>query len=128
MGNATAIFNLLRNLGGSFGVAFVTTILSRRAQFHQSHLIEHLTPFDSAYQIASQQNTQLLDYRGLQTSLSQYGGLGVIHNELLRQASMMSFNDAFYLTALLMISILPLVLLMKRPKDVSRKQGTEMSH
>ena len=39
MGNASAIFNLLRNLGGSFGVAFVTTILSRRAQFHQSILL-----------------------------------------------------------------------------------------
>lgn len=128
MGNATAIFNLLRNLGGSFGVAFVTTILSRRAQFHQSHLIEHLTPFDTAYQIASQQNTQILDYRGLETSLSQYGGLGVIHNELLRQASMMSFNDAFYLTSLLMISILPLVLLMKRPKYASQKQAAEISH
>jgi DHA2 family multidrug resistance protein len=128
MGNATAIFNLLRNLGGSFGVAFVTTILSRRAQFHQSHLIEHLTPFNSAYQIASRQNAQILDYRGLESSLSQYGGLGVIHNELLRQASMMSFNDAFYITALLMISILPLVLLMKRPKDASRKGGTDISH
>jgi DHA2 family multidrug resistance protein len=119
MGNATAIFNLLRNLGGSFGVAFVTTILSRRAQFHQSHLIEHLTPFDTTYQITSQQSAQILNYRGLEGSLSQYGGLGVIHNELLRQASMMSFNDAFYLTALLMISILPLVLLMKRTKDLA---------
>ena len=128
MGNATAIFNLLRNLGGSFGVAFVTTILSRRAQFHQSHLIEHLTPFDIPYQITSQQSAQILDYRGFESSLSQYGGLGVIYKELLRQASMMSFNDAFYLTALLMISILPLVLLMKRPKDESQKQGTEISH
>lgn len=128
MGNATAIFNLLRNLGGSFGVAFVTTILSRRSQFHQSHLIEHLTPFDPAYQIASQQNAQILGYKGLETSLSQYGGLGVIHNELLRQASMMSFNDAFFLTALLMISILPLVLLMKRPKEPYHKQGAEISH
>jgi DHA2 family multidrug resistance protein len=128
MGNATAIFNLLRNLGGSFGVAFVTTILSRRAQFHQSHLIEHLTPFDTPYQITSQQSAQILDYRGFESSLSQYGGLGVIYKELLRQASMMSFNDAFYLTALLMISILPLVLLMKRPKDASQKQGTEISH
>jgi DHA2 family multidrug resistance protein len=128
MGNATAIFNLLRNLGGSFGVAFVTTILSRRAQFHQSHLIEHLTPFDTPYQITSQQSAQILAYGGFESSLSQYGGLGVIYKELLRQASMMSFNDAFYLTCLLMISILPLVFLMKRPKDVSGKHSTEVSH
>jgi DHA2 family multidrug resistance protein len=117
MGNATAIFNLLRNLGGSFGVAFVTTILSRREQFHQFHLTEHLTPFDIPYQITSQQITQILQYRGFESALSQYGGLGVIYKELLRQASMMSFNDAFHITSLLMISILPLVLFMKRRKE-----------
>ena len=117
MGNATAIFNLLRNLGGSFGVAFVTTILSRREQFHQFHLSVHLTPFDIPFQIASQQTTQILQYRGFESTLSQYGGLGIIYKELLRQASMMSFNDAFHLTSLLMISILPLVLFMKRRKD-----------
>jgi len=126
MGNATGIFNLLRNLGGSFGVAFVTTILSRRAQLHQSHLIEHLTPFDTAYQFTSQQGTQILQYRGFESSLSQYGGLSVIHKELLRQASMMSFNDAFYLTCLLMISILPLVFLMKRPIHLSQRGDTKV--
>ena len=51
MNNASAVFNLLRNLGGSFGVAFVTTLLARRAQFHQARLIENLTPFDPNYQL-----------------------------------------------------------------------------
>jgi DHA2 family multidrug resistance protein len=118
MGNATGIYNFLRNLGGSFGVAFVTTMISRRAQFHQSHLVDHLTPYDSSYQIASNLSSQVLQYRGFESSLSQHGGLGVIYNELLRQASMMSFNDTFYLTSLILISILPLALLIKRPKSV----------
>ena len=116
MGNATAIYNFLRNLGGSVGVAFVTTMISRRAQFHQSHLVEHLTPFDPSYQIASQQSAQILQHRGFESSVSQHGGLSVIYHELLRQASMMSFNDAFHLISLLMISVLPLALLMKRGK------------
>ena len=116
MGNATAVYNFLRNLGGSVGVAFVTTMISRRAQFHQSHLVEHLTPFDPSYQIASQQSAQILQYRGFESSVSQHGGLSVIYHELLRQASMMSFNDAFHLISLLMISVLPLALLMKRGK------------
>jgi DHA2 family multidrug resistance protein len=120
MGNATSIYNFLRNIGGSFGVAFVTTMIERRAQFHQSHLIEHLTPFDINYQIASQQSAQILQYRGFESSLSQHGGLGVIYNELLRQASMISFNDAFHLTSLLMISVLPLVFLMKKGKSTPR--------
>jgi len=59
MGNATAIFNLLRNLGGSFGVAFITTMLARRAQFHQVHLAEHLSPFDRNLQLGVPQISQI---------------------------------------------------------------------
>jgi DHA2 family multidrug resistance protein len=119
MANATAIFNLLRNLGGSFGVAFVTTILSRRAQFHQVHLVEHLTPFEKNYQIASKTGEQILQYKGIENSLPQQGGLALIYEELRRQASMMSFNDAFHLVSIIMICILPLVLIMKRGKETT---------
>lgn len=114
MGNATAVYNLLRNLGGSFGVAFVTTILSQRAQFHQFRLIEHLTPFDRNYQIVSERTVQIMNYKGVTVPLQDYASLSAIYKELLRQASMMSFNDAFYLTSIIMVCILPLVLLMKK--------------
>ncbi|MEW6215101.1 MAG: DHA2 family efflux MFS transporter permease subunit [Nitrospirota bacterium] len=117
MGNATAIYNSLRVLGGSFGVAIVTTMLSRRAQFHQSHLIEHLTPFDINYQIASQQSAQMLQYGGIESSLSQHGGLATIYGQLLRQASMMSFNDVFHLVSIIMLCVLPLVFLIKRGRE-----------
>jgi DHA2 family multidrug resistance protein len=117
MGNATAIYNLLRNLGGSFGVAFVTTVLARRAQYHQNYLAEHLTPFDRNYQFAARQTSRVLQYNGLTPSVSDQGGLGVIYSNLIKQATMLSFNDAFYLLSILMIAIVPLVLLMRRTKD-----------
>lgn len=116
MGNATGIYNLIRNLGGSFGVAFITTMLSRRAQYHQTHLVEHLTPFDNSYQIFSEQSAQQLQSMGFESALSEHGGLAFIYKELLRQASMMSFNDAFYIVSMIMISVLPLVLFMKKEK------------
>jgi DHA2 family multidrug resistance protein len=117
MGNATAIFNLLRNLGGSFGVAFVTTMLARRAQFHQIHLAEHLTSFERNFQLALPQISQILKERGFVSPLPEQGGLGMIYQQLLRQASMLSFNDVFHLLALMMIFILPLILLMKKGKE-----------
>jgi DHA2 family multidrug resistance protein len=116
MGNATAIFNLLRNLGGSFGVAFITTMLARRAQFHQVHLIEHLTPFDRNFQIALPNISQILQGRWFIPSLSDQGSLGLIYGEVIRQASMLSFNDAFYLLSTMIMVILPLVLLTKKGK------------
>jgi DHA2 family multidrug resistance protein len=114
MGNATGIYNLLRNLGGSFGVAFVTTVLARRQQFHQARLVDHLTPFNRSYQIFSEQSSHLLNYLGFQNGLSNQGGLALIYRDLLRQASMLSFNDAFHLVSIMMICVLPLVLLMRR--------------
>ncbi|MBS1126958.1 MAG: inner rane component of tripartite multidrug resistance system [Nitrospirae bacterium] len=116
MANASAIYNLLRNLGGSFGVAFVTTMLARRAQLHQVRLVEHLTPFDGNYQMATHQAAQMLQYRGLGLSMADQGSLGVIYGRLLKQASMMAFNDAFYLLSICMICIVPLVFLMKKGK------------
>jgi DHA2 family multidrug resistance protein len=117
MGNATAIFNLLRNLGGSFGVAIITTILARRAQFHQVHLVEHLTPFDTNFQLAVPKISQLLQQRGFIPSLQDQGSLGVIYGQLIKQATMLSFNDSFFLLSLMMMLILLLVLLMKEGKE-----------
>jgi DHA2 family multidrug resistance protein len=116
MGNASAIYNLLRNLGGSFGVAFVTTMLARRAQLHQVNLVEHLTPFDTSYQLTLSRAEQFLQHMGFDVSTAQQGSLSVIHGQLLRQASMLSFNDVFYLISITMICVLPLVFLMKRVK------------
>jgi DHA2 family multidrug resistance protein len=117
MGNATAIFNLLRNLGGSFGVAFITTMLARRAQFHQARLIEHLTPFDRNMQLAIPQLSELLRQKGFPSSLLNQGSLGVIHGELVRQAAMLSFNDAFYVLAIMMAVVLFFIPLMKKGKE-----------
>ena len=114
MGNATAIFNLLRNLGGSFGVAIVTTILTRRAQFHQVHLVEHLAPLDRNFQRTLPQISQILQDRGFIPSSLNQGSLNLIYNQLLREASMLSFNDVFYILAIILILTIPLVLLMKK--------------
>ncbi len=117
MGNATAIFNLLRNLGGSFGVAFISTMIARRAQIHQFHLVEHIAPFDTSYQVASSHASQFLQYRGFDASVAQHGGLSAIYGQLIRQASMLSFNDVFHLLSVLLICTLPLLLFIKRHKN-----------
>jgi DHA2 family multidrug resistance protein len=114
MGNATGIFNLLRNLGGSFGVAFVTTLLARRAQFHQVHLAEHLTSFDRSFQYAQPQISEILKRSWFNPSLLDQGSLGLTYGRLVKEASMLAFNDTFYLLSIMMTLILPLVLLMRK--------------
>ncbi len=113
MTEATAMYNLLRNIGGSFGVAFVTTVLSRRAQMHQFRLVEHLTPFDSTYQFVKEKIHMVLKFVGIHNIPPD----ALIYRELLRQSHMLAFNDAFYLLSLMMVLILPLILIMKRAKQ-----------
>ncbi|MBI5739910.1 MAG: DHA2 family efflux MFS transporter permease subunit [Nitrospirae bacterium] len=114
MGNASAIYNLLRNLGGSFGVALVTTVIARRSQFHQFRMVEHLTPMDPSLGIASTNISRELISRGFNASEAQAGGGGAVYSRLVRQASMSAFNDAFYLLSVFLICIIPLLLMMKK--------------
>jgi DHA2 family multidrug resistance protein len=110
MTEATAIFNFLRNIGGSVGVAYVTTALARRAQFHQNRLVEHLSPTDRDYLAAVDRVGELLRARGVDAIPPE----ALIHGELLRQSSMLAFNDAFFTFVILFLVLFPLVFVMKR--------------
>ena len=107
MGNASAVFNLVRNLGGSFGVSVMTTQLARRSQFHHFRLTEQLTPYDPQFQEAIPRMMRWLDLHGGMGQASGPGpALGLIYGELNRQASMLAFNDAFFLDGLFFV-VLP---------------------
>ena len=110
MTEASSLYNLLRNLGGSVGIAFTTTILSRRAQFHQTRLVEHLSPFDPSYQIYHDKAAGLLAPKGLPAA----GADGMMNRELVRQSTTLAFTDAFLVICMLILCVLPLVFIMKR--------------
>jgi DHA2 family multidrug resistance protein len=115
MGNATGIFNLMRNIGGSIGIAGMATFLDRWAQSHQAILVSHLTPYDPAYQqwLSTAQ-------AGLKT---QVGGvaagpkaLGLLYNVLGQQARLLAYMDNFRVVSYLSLLAVPLVLLFKKAK------------
>jgi DHA2 family multidrug resistance protein len=110
MTEATAMYNLLRNIGGSVGVAFVTTILARRTQFHHFRMVDHLTPFDTSYQVMKERISSLLSFRGLDSVSPDL----LIDVELQRQSAMLAFNDAFLIVSLILLIILPFVFIMRR--------------
>ena len=116
MGNATSIYNLLRNLGGSIGVAFSTTMFARRGQFHQSRLMEHLTWFDRGFSDAVAWGRAMLPGRGIPESAAEGASMKMIYGQAVRQATAMGFNDAFLILSVLMACVLPLILLMRRPE------------
>jgi MFS transporter, DHA2 family, multidrug resistance protein len=113
---ATGLFNLARNIGGSCGIATVTTLLTRRAQFHQHALVSHMTPLDSAYRNALEGVTRMLYSKGASLPDAAHRAQGLLYGNMLRQATMLAFADAFYLMGILFLCIIPLMLFMKNVK------------
>jgi len=106
IGNATGIFNLMRNVGGSFGIAAVTTMLARGAQSHQAMMVSHLTPYDPVFQ---QRVAELMSTLGGPTE-----AYGAIYQMVLKQASLLAYIDNFRLLALMCLVCTPAALLFKR--------------
>jgi len=123
MGYGSAIFNLLRNLGGSFGVAFITTGLSRRAQFHQQHLAEGFSIYDFKLQNTAPSIQSFLQGRGLEETLAQQGSLELIYRSLQRQAAMLSFNDVFYILFWFFLGLVPLIWVIRGSATVRVGEG-----
>ena len=114
--NATGLMNLARNIGGSVGIANVTTLLARRAQFHQSVLVSHLTPLDPAYQTAISGASRFLMQQGSSATQALNQAQGLVYGNLIRQATMQAFVDAFWLLGLTFLCMIPLMFLMKKAK------------
>jgi len=94
------------------GIAMTTTILSRRAQLHQTRLVEHLSPFDPAYSMAHEKISGYLSLKGLPPA----GADGMMYRELIRQSTTLAFTDAFLIICLLILCVIPLVFIMQWSK------------
>ncbi len=110
MTEASSIYNLLRNMGGSVGIAFTTTMVSRRSQFHQVRLAEHLSPYDRVYTMFHSNFASFLGSKGIPPA----GADGLIYRELMQQSRSLAFNDAFLTICVLILCVLPLVFIMQR--------------
>jgi len=119
MGYATSLFSVARNMGSSIGISFVTTMIARRAQFHQARLVEAITSYNPAVQHALQQMNGLLPQGSAPGDIPR-GTLAVLYGKVLRQAAAMSYLEMFHLLGMLFIAVLPLVWIMKRPRHVRK--------
>ncbi len=119
MGNATSIYNLMRNIGGSFGIATMTTFLARRQQVHQSQLISHVTPMDIRTQMMLH---GLQSWFRLHAPLSAYDAAhkswGTIYLMVQQQAAMLSFVEAFWIMGVIFWAMAPLLLLLRNARDL----------
>ncbi|HVE58598.1 MAG TPA: DHA2 family efflux MFS transporter permease subunit [Pyrinomonadaceae bacterium] len=116
IGNASGIYNLMRNTGGSIGIAAMTTFLARGAQTHQAALAPNLSPYNPAFQDMVQR---------IQTSIggSVEQAYGVIYGMMVKQAAVLSYIDNFRLLAFLCLICAPAAFLFKKVRNAKPPAG-----
>jgi MFS transporter, DHA2 family, multidrug resistance protein len=114
MGNATSLFNLMRNIGASIGIASVTTISARHAQIHSNSLSANVSIYNPASQSMIASMKQAFMARGMDAATATKQANAGIFGMVQRQASMMAYIDVFFLLAIMFAACLPLILLMKK--------------
>ncbi len=117
--NASGLFNLMRNLGGSIGIAFVTTMLARGAQAHQALMVEHLTPTHPAFAQRLAAAKHLLAHQSDPVTATRQA-YAAIYSLLDQQAHLWAFVDNFFLFGLLALGGIPLIFLFKRVQFVKK--------
>jgi len=114
---AAGLMNLVRNIGGSTGIALATTMLARRSQVHQSNLVAHLAPGDPAYQGFLDRATQMGIMRGgLSPIDAGHLAQGAAYGTVVKQSSMMAFADTFWFMGMLCFALFPLIFLMRKSR------------
>ena len=113
--NASAIINLSRNLGGSVGIALLTTFLARRSQYHQSILVERVAAGDPRYAAMAAKLQQHMASLGGTADQARHLAQAEIGAMLGRQAQMLSYVDDFLMLAIAFAVLIPFVFLARQP-------------
>ena len=120
IGNATSLYNLIRNLGGSFGIATATTLLARYGQVNMSRLAEHVDAYSTGSRDMMEQLARGFVAGGSDLVTSQQQALAAIYGMTMRQASVLSFLEIFRQLGVVCLVMLPLVLILRRPRHGGR--------
>jgi DHA2 family multidrug resistance protein len=113
---ASALINLARNFGGSVGISFASTLVTRREQFHQVNLVEYLQPLSPAFPHFTQQLSQATPGSDVTAQAYQL---------VTQQAALLSYLDAFKAVAVVFLLLLPLLLLVKPGAATSNAHAAE---
>jgi DHA2 family multidrug resistance protein len=115
-GSASALFNMMRNLGGAIGIAALQTLVTKREQYHSNVLTQSVSLFEEATRIRLEQLTQYFANHGVIDRVDAvhraYVAIGHI---VQKQAFILAFSDTFYLLGAVLIVALMAALLLKKP-------------
>ncbi|MBD1363302.1 DHA2 family efflux MFS transporter permease subunit [Mucilaginibacter sp. ZT4R22] len=111
IGQGSGLNNMMRQLGGSFGIAALTTIIHIRQGFHRSVLIEHVNPYNPAFTERLHMLTQGFMAKGKSILDATHMAYAAIEGTVIRQTMLLSYDDAYWISGLVMLFSIPLLYL-----------------
>ena len=117
MGNATSIFNLMRNIGGSMGIALTTTMVARSSQHYINFLGRNVTPYSPQTQAMFEGLRGFFMSSGADAATASQRAYAALFGMVQRQAAMLSFNHTYLFLAMMFIIVMPALFLMRKPKS-----------
>jgi MFS transporter, DHA2 family, multidrug resistance protein len=123
IGQATGLNNMVRQLGGSFGIAITNTYVSQRVAVHRNELLSHLSPFDPAAAARLDAVQQAAQSRAFSPVEAQQAALKALEGTVTIQSYHLAYMDAFKLVALLFLLSIPLLLFIK----INKGEKTDLS-
>ncbi|PSL44213.1 DHA2 family multidrug resistance protein [Chitinophaga niastensis] len=121
IGQGAALNNMMRQLGGSFGIAMVNTYLVNRSAVHRSDLITHLSTDNPQVTARLSGYARYFLNKGATVSEAHNKALKLLDNNVIRQTTLLSFNDAYLLIGIIFLIVLPLLLLASGKKNKAVK-------
>ena len=114
---AAGLINLSRQLGGSFGIAILSTYLTRHIQYHRVDLLANITPTNPVFVERLHSLTAGLVSRGMPEVVANQTAMKMIEGTVMQQATMLAYNDSWMLILLSFLVTAPAILLLKKPKE-----------
>lgn len=110
----SGLTNMIRQLGGSFGVALIATFVDRRNAYHRSVLVEHISKYESVARQHIQQFTNFFSASGSSAMEAQAKAYKAIDMTVMKQMYLMSYTDAFYIVGVFFLLCIPLLFLTRK--------------
>ena len=123
----SSLSNFARNLGGSAGTALLTTFIARTAQTHQVQLAANVIPGSAPYRLYMDAVTAMMRNAGISALQASQMAVGYAYQQMLRQASMLSYQNAFFVLSVAIVCLTPLPFLMRLPTKAQRPAPEEIA-
>jgi DHA2 family multidrug resistance protein len=125
LGNATAAYNVVRNVGGSAGVALATALLARRSQQHQATLAGHVNAWSVDTTVRLKEWTDHFVNQGADSFTATRRATAMLYRIMVQQAQVLAYIDDFWLLSIAFVAVLPLIPFMRRVRPEQNERARQ---